>query len=341
MELPVQTDGFLSRFDRLYIRFRQTVALLGMPFEAAYDMVLFVSRCRLSPFVPRHKRDTYDLIFFSHTIEKGLSLPEPRPLFGRNNICRVLYLLRHCDPDKTGPAALGMGVGCLHAYLEHHARHNVEAPFLTGLKHELDSLAGRFATAGEGGTKDVAGIFRKIEARQLSYEEFLRTRFSCRNFRKEPVPLELIREVTGTAQQAPSQCNRQSTRVHLYQDKDDIARLLAHQGGARGFAAHVPTILVITNEMSAWVSKVERNQCYVDAGLFAMALLYACHARGLGVCALNFAKSNLEERRFKKVARIPAGERVAMLIAVGFQDESCAVAARSVRCPTGEVLHTH
>jgi nitroreductase len=341
MELPVKNAKHLLLLDRLYIKLRQSLALLGLPFEAAYDCAIFIFYCRLSPFVPKHKKDSYDLIFFSHTIEKGLSLPEPRPLFGRNNICRILSLLRHCQPDKVNPVALQMALGSLKSYLEFHSNLKIANLFLNDLADELNDLAQQYRITADGGVKNVSNIFQRIDQRLFSYEDFLASRYSCRFFCQKPVPLELIRNVIRNAQQSPSQCNRQSTRVHLHRDKEQIAKLLALQGGGRGFAASVPNLLIITNEVSSWTNRGERNQCYVDAGLFAMGLLFALHANGVGACAMNFSKTNLEERRFRKAANIPAGERVVMLIAVGFQDDKATIAARSARSAVDGVLKIH
>ena len=40
--------------------------------------------------------------------------------------------------------------------------------------------------------------------------------------------------------------------------------LLDLQGGARGFAETVPTLFVITSEITAWGGPQQRNQPYVD-----------------------------------------------------------------------------
>lgn len=336
--LPLKNYRYLLRLDRFYIKFRQTIDLVWMTFESLYDMANFIMHGRLSPFVPSHKKDTYDLIFFSHTIEKGLSLPKPRLLFGKNNIARIIHLLRHCDPTMVNTAAVQMALGSLNEYIDFHRKNGIKDIFLDDLHQELSKITAKLPIQAVGGTRDVLKDNNKLKEQRLSYTEFLSSRFSCRNFSNNTVPANLLKDVVLTAQNAPSQCNRQSTRIHGYMNKEVIARLLALQGGSSGFAASVPLVLVVSSEVAAWSTRAERNQAYVDSGLFGMALLYSCHAHGLGSCCLNFAKTNLQERAFKKVAGISAGERITMLIAVGYLDETNAVAARSTRCPLDTVF---
>jgi nitroreductase len=342
MELPVKKSPLLA-FDMFYIKTRQIVNLLVvLPFDVVWDMTFFLLHCRLSPFVQRHQKDKYDLIFFSHTIEKGLSLPNPHPIFGKNNIARVLHLLRNCDPDKVGKVAVQMAIGSLNEYLEFHNKADISDPFLSEMASELTLVTARHKILANGGTKDVICINQKIHNGLLTYGEFLASRYSSRAFHKDPVPKELLEKIIQIAQQAPSQCNRQSARLHLYQDKQEISNLLTLQGGARGFSTDVSTLFVISNDLNSWVASGDRNQGYLDSGLFAMSLLFACHAHGLATCPLNFSKTNLAEHKFKKAARIPNGERVVMLVAVGFPANTpTLVAARSVRSPIEDILNSH
>ena len=333
MELPIREAKWTHRMDRLFIKFSQVIGLLALPLEYSMDLLYYLINCRLSPCVARESKDSYDLIFFAHTIEKGLSLPQPRPLFGKNNIARVLNLLRKRDAGKLNPAALKMGLGCLMEYIDYHKKIGKESDFIVSLEKEAGKLARTIPFSADGGTKDIGDIKRRLLDGTLSYPEFIESRYSCRNFLPDPVAPAEIYEVVRIAQAAPSQCNRQSTRAYHYGDKDKIRQLLDLQGGASGFAATVPTLLVITNDLGAWTGRNERNQCYVDGGLFSMCLLFAFHSKNIGVCALNFAKTNSQEQIFRKAAGIPRGERVIMLIAAGHQDPSNTTAARSVRCP--------
>jgi nitroreductase len=117
--------------------------------------------------------------------------------------------------------------------------------------------------------------------------------------------------------------------------------LLSLQGGSRGFSEKVYNLMVISNDLNSWVGRGERNQCYVDGGLFAMNLLLSVHAHGIGACPLNFSKTYFSERAFKKIADIPSNERVIMLIALGFSSDKNTVAACSTRLAIDQVFKFH
>ncbi len=167
------------------------------------------------------------------------------------------------------------------------------------------------------------------------------SRFSCRNYDQRVVPIETVQNVVLTAQQAPSQCNRQSPKAHLYQNPDHIKKILSIQGGARGFDDKTPNLFIVTSEITAWSASSSRNQDYIDGSLFAMALMYTLHAFGIAACPLNMACTNSKERRLRKCAHIPDSERIMMLISFGYPDQNNTTAAPSPRKQVNQALIIH
>lgn len=344
MNLSTTGSSFLNLLDWVNFKTRQAIDLLLLPLDSFLDSANLWAYSRLSLLNPKASKLTYDLVFFAHTIEKGLSLPAPREQFGKSNIARVIRILKHSikDEDIVFPDfALAMSMGSLHSYLEFHRNRGVASDFLKELEKEFDSLRTVFVKYGKGGFKDVADVSDDIMKSKLSYPQFLLSRYSCRTFRPDPIPTELISEIVMVAQRAPSQCNRQSVRLHIFQNSSDVQRLLTLQQGANGFAGQVPTLVVVTSDLCAWMSRAERNQAYVDAGIYAMSFLLACHAHCLGACPLNFSKTFLSEWAFKKAARIPKNERVAILIAMGFPCGAGTKAACSARQSFHGIVKLH
>ena len=91
----------------------------------------------------------------------------------------------------------------------------------------------------------------------------------------------------------------------------------------------------------AWGGPQQRNQLYVDGGLFSMNLMLAAHGLGLASCPLNLAVTNDVERRIKQAGGIPANERVIMMIAVGVPVTEGRKAAKSPRRALSEILTVH
>ena len=80
-----------------------------------------------------------------------------------------------------------------------------------------------------------------------------------------------------------------------------------------------------------FVGPDERNQRWVDGGLFAMTLVWAFHALGLSTCMLNWALPNVSSNRLRELAGIPDGEDIVVLIAIGHAAEGARVARSEKR----------
>lgn len=304
--------------------------------EYAQDLWLWLRHNGYSPLVDRRKRLFYKIIIETHTIEKGLSLPDRRALFGRSKIRFVMSALDAYEPSFSALPAQ-MALGALDAYLCFHRDQGIVDPLLD----EVEAFLARWR---EGLSLSPVGGIKRFQFESSSYEDaelFLQSRSSLRMFDGNALPLGEVQDLIRLAQSAPSQCNRQSTQVHLYQDRATIDALLALQGGSRGFSQHVGNLFVVTSEISAWGGPGQRNQPYVDGALFAMCLLLACHSRRIATCPLNLAITNAIERKIKIAGGIPSGERLVMMIAFGKTCREPLRAAMSPRRELNEVLKVH
>jgi nitroreductase len=158
-----------------------------------------------------------------------------------------------------------------------------------------------------------------------------------RQFDARPVQDAMIEAAASAARYAPSVCNRAAPQVWSVNDADLARRLLAHQNGNRGFGHEAGRILVVTARQAAFHTVGERYQGWIDGGLFAMALIHALHAQGLGTCCLNWSVEPETDRAFKQEAGLPVDDLVIMLLAVGHLPERFAV-AMSTRRPLDDVL---
>jgi nitroreductase len=300
------------------------------------DMFTFLRHNGYSPLASRNKKLFYKILIETHTVEKGLSLKEPKPLFGKEKINGIIHMLN--EYDRTYSALpLQMALGAFQGYLDLHRALGVSDDFLFYLDAYVEHLK-RDGTLGNGGIKRATPW---LSNDGMDAKAFLQSRSSCRMFQPGKLDSRLLTSLVELAQSAPSQCNRQSSRVHVYQDRAVIAQLLELQGGSRGFAQSVDNLFVVTSEVTAWGGAGQRNQLYVDGALFSMGLLLACHANGLGACPLNLAILNTVEKKIRDVGGIEASERLIMMIAVGKPLESHFRAARSPRRLTTEILQLH
>lgn len=194
----------------------------------------------------------------------------------------------------------------------------------------------KVASRNGGGTIDVeAETLRKLWS--IDFEQFAGARHSVRNFSPEPIDKTLIERAVSIAQKAPSVCNRQGWHVYALTDRDAIRRALVFQNGNAGFRECIPCLLLITGDNSTMLFTHERNQIWVDAGLFSMALVYALQSLGLASCCLNLSVPFNVEKKLGELYRVPRNERVVMMIAVGHIPDRLLV-AYSERNPVSSVL---
>ena len=166
------------------------------------------------------------------------------------------------------------------------------------------------------------------------------SRRSVRAYQQRPVNLVEVRAAIALAQLSPSACNRQPWIVHAYEERKKIDSMLELQNGNAGFGRLIPLLLVICVETSAFFDGSERNEPYVDAGLFTMTLLLALQAKGLSSCCLNWCVEPDADREAHRRGQIPDSERIIMYLAVGYAEEA-AVVPRSARRSVDTFLKVH
>ena len=286
---------------------------------------------------PEQKQLHYDILLLAHTVEKGLSVANTRPGFGKEKISRLLELLLNYD-ENWDAFALEKSYGCLSQYLSWHKSIGYD---LVELEEPISNFIKRCIGLGlnpRGGTKQIVNA-ANVENPVL--QDALMSRFSCRRFEPVLVSECNLQKISLIAARTPSQCNRQSSRVHYFSDKAKILELLSLQGGAGGFLDSVYNLFIVTSDISAWSGYKARSQAYVDGALTAMQVLNACQATGLGCCPLNLAVTNAKEKVICDAAGISRGERLIMMIAFGVPEAIDLSVARSERKPSSQVLIRH
>jgi len=316
--------------------FSKLAKVAGIFSEALRDAGLFLRFNSYSPFADKSRRAFYKIIIEAHTIEKGLSLPNPKLLFGKDKVRFVMNALSRYDLAHSAVPA-HMSLGALEAYVNFHAKAGASDPLLDEIAGYLHSWEAKLPKPWKGGTREVS--FNGQPPNGL--QQLMASRSSIRALQSAPLPPEQIVEAIALAQLAPSQCNRQSSRVHAYQNPVDIRELLALQGGSRGFADSVGNLFVVSSEICAWGGPGQRNQAYVDGALFAMCLMFACRSMGWGACPLNLAIDHKTEDAIRRAGDIPAGERLIMMIAFGEPIAPDTRVAFSPRRPTAEIATLH
>lgn len=281
-----------------------------------------------------------ELIFQYHKIEKGLCIGGPPRFFGKEAAERTLELMQQwkaAGHSLQDPVYLG----CHHAMLAYKQRFTITPP-PEAVGKALTQLIDQLPPVGA----DAIGFDTPLPAvhrANVSADQFFRLaaeRRSVRSFAQQPVPREKILQAVRSAQLAPSACNRQPWRLHIYDDRAVMKSLLALQNGNSGFGQQIPVLMAVCVDTRCFFDASERNEPYLDAGLFLMSLIYALQADGIASCCLNWCVEPSTDAELHKRGSIPPYEVVTTLFAVGYPAPD-ALVPRSVRRSATSVAVFH
>ncbi len=248
----------------------------------------------------------------NHSIEKGLSFDNFRTGFGEQNVRRLMDLLSvYTKGNHPKDSIVFMSaVSSLNQYVEQHKKVNYDVSMLekelSKYIESVSDLGGVFKLCGSG--KNEQG---------MNFLELCMNRHSIRTFSADRVKKEAVIEAINLAQNAPSSCNRQPCINRIIQDEKYRKVLISNQYGNRGFGESVNTFVIVTASLEAYDSCTDRNQCYVDGGIYAMNLLYSLHYFGLATCPLSTSLTISQENNIRNAFRIPESECLILIIAVG------------------------
>lgn len=259
---------------------------------------------------------TGSIILQYHVLEKGLTMPETRPGFGSD---RVINLCNDCIKyiGKYGQEGeqLDHAIGVILEYEDYHKRNGfVPDSELAGMVSSLKSILAREVDRTEQTGMSGEEYFRYIKS---PFPEFSQSRSSIRNFSGKELPLSGILQALELARNTPSACNRQAWRTYVFSEKELMGKILEAQGGNRGFGHLAGKLIVVASELGGFCYTNERNQAYIDGGIYAMNLLYALHSLGIGACILNCSFDHRKEEKIKKLAGIKRSEVLIAMIACG------------------------
>jgi nitroreductase len=270
-----------------------------------------------------------------HRLEKGLSLRSPRPDFGAStasDLFRNLQILQDLN-HRTSTWHIALGV--LHKYIAFRRDNGCDVQQLEKLANELGRKDEEHLPTC-GGTIDIVAN-DILSAAKTCPEAFFNSRHSIRDFSSAHVDRELVQSAVKIALRSPSVCNRQPWRVIAIDNPSTLGKVLELQNGNRSFRSQIPCVLTVFCDLTQFVSVGERNQAWIDGGMFSMSLVYALHSLGLGTCCLNWSVELETDTQLRQQLRLPESAAVVMMIAVGHLPERLKVAS-SARKSVGEIL---
>ena len=157
----------------------------------------------------------------------------------------------------------------------------------------------------------------KLSNDKKNFYDLCQNRSSVREFSGDKIDLEKVLKAIKNATKTPSVCNRQGWRVYLTESKETIEKLLFLQKGFKGYPRLLEVVLAITVSNNTFLSPVERNEAFIDGGLFSMSIIYGLEYEGLAAVALNAMMNSKDEREIRKLISADEADQLIMFVAIG------------------------
>ncbi|MFA4943129.1 MAG: nitroreductase family protein [Lentisphaeria bacterium] len=299
----------------------------------------FVSYCKWSRTFLRDRagdrlqKRRANMMLLIHSLEKGMSAATPKAGFGKEKSAMLLEMTERYIRDYGVDQYSRLALGVLHQYAN-----NVYAGRNEALQHNITNLLKASGLSSEdlnGGTKSYDPM-----ALANCYEQafaFVASRCSVRDFDTRDIPNEDVFKAIRFAQSAPTACNRQACRIHIFADKDVIHAVLENQFGNQGWAHGANRLFVVTSLFSHFDGVFERYQMYIDGGMVAMQFILGLHSLKIASCCKMYVRTPAADKEFYRLTQIPKNETPIVLVFAGcYKDEPANVPA-SFRLPTTEI----
>lgn len=249
-----------------------------------------------------------EIRILSHTIEKGMSLPNCRLGFGKEKIIRLINLCQRYEKEniKGDMEGVNLAKATISAYEEFQKKYGMETDFIPD---QYKNIKG----------KNV-GIMLINPKEKTDFAQIAHNRHSCRYYSEKIVESDILEKIIELAQTAPSACNRQAIRIFGCTNAEKQKKIMEMHGGVRGFGKP-GVIFVVTGDLGAYLNEFERNVVFVDGGIFVMNLLYSLESFGLVGCPIIWGAEPDMDRKLRDILEIPPSYKIVSLIMAGYAPE--------------------
>jgi nitroreductase len=255
------------------------------------------------------------LILYYHVIEKGLSFENRRVGFGVSVLENLIDTTNEYIDLSYDVNQLQFKTACSVLIKYFEANETAEGN-INDLRNKLHKDIYKYSQSNLGGMQTVTkkAILGSVD---LDFKTFFNSRHSIREFSDEVVDSAIVLQAVDIAKKYPSVCNRQAIRTYLITNKDKVLEHLSYQSGNRGFGEKIDKVIIVTADLGPFSKAEERNQPFVDGGIYLMGLLLSLHSVGLGAVALNWSTGKKSDLAYRKLGIIKDSEVIISFVGVG------------------------
>lgn len=159
----------------------------------------------------------------------------------------------------------------------------------------------------------------------MNFLELTQKRTSCRSYKSDEIPDDIINYCLNAARLAPSACNKQPWRFVVVKNAE-TRKKLCKKGLLAGlpmpWAKQAPVIVALCAKKETLVHKLAAAMSgvkyhLIDCGIAGEHFVLAAEEKGLGTCWIGWFK----EKQVKKILNIPKDIEVVSLIIVGYPEK--------------------
>lgn len=278
---------------------------------------------------------TAKLVFSTHSLEKSLSNDNFEVGHGFHAaylLTEMLNIYHEKEYDKNHLAYINT-LSTLKVFYDLHK----DTKYVDKIKTILGSMLSTIeaCTSLIGGAERIP-LADKQDNSNKNFKELSEGRYAIRSYSNQLVERKDIAEVVSIATKTPTVCNRQAIHVYAMYDKYVIENVLKIQGGIEHYDTP-PVLLLITADDRYYVGPNERNQGFIDGGLFAMSMLYSLEYKGLAACPLHAMLDERGDRAIRGMLDISDSEKFITFMSAGHFNENNSV-CKSFRYPVDHIL---
>lgn len=266
------------------------------------------------------------ITFHYHAIEKGLSNSNLRFGFGKHAFKELFWSMdKYINQGyPTDDYRFQSAISVIKSYIELHQMHGYSIQWI---EDEMEKYSNYLKEDNLelGGFKTIKA-FELPEFDNIPFESLSKHRYSVRDFGKDELDDSKVFEAINIATKTPSVCNRQAWKVRFIKSPDKVKSTLLIQSGLTGNGENLNKLLVVTADKQYMNGGHERNQTYIDGGLFTMSLLYALTSKGVASCTLNASFDVKRERKMRQLLQVKESEDFIAVIAIGTYPDTFKVA---------------
>lgn len=308
-----------GKLSKLLLNFPWTFQIYNLFFHSYYSekKSVFKGMYKYQSDLNKNKNAIYCLRRNLHRIEKGLTHEIPKSTFALNYIEETINALEIEYNRGADQHTLNWARNVLSLFFE---KVNMDNKLVLSSKKRFDNV---YNNSSDKTYYSHVVFKNRTELPDVEFvKQLFESRKSIRWFSQKKVDRNIIYEVAELASLAPSACNRQPIKIHVYDDPETIRRISSLPVGSTTFHDNVPVFILFIGSLNAYYSEKDRHTIYVDGGLLAMNFMLGLEAYGLASCPINWPDLKVQNKQLAKIIGLADYEKCVMCLAVGYPKEN-------------------